>query len=373
MVRCLLALLVAAAVVSVPNWNDPRFISVRDGINNNPASTWKAAIHSSIPYDNEEALRRLVGAKIPTIPPLPNTPQDDSADTETTARQAQSIPTAYDLRTDPLYKRCWSLTYVRNQFSCGSCFAVSTMSSLSDRFCIKSAKNATWAQQNALRGLGTQRSFSYEDLLECCIGKNSWGYSQCGYGSQGGCNGGDPYGAFDYAATTGVVTGENGGNFTNCKPYAWAVYPSGAVTAPACSTSCANSVLYKTSYMNDRYKINRANIISNRADSTATTVLKAQQAIMQNGSIVAAYNVYYDFYFYKSGVYISNQQSYLGGHAVKVIGWGVTTATATVPATPYWIAANSWGSGWGLSGHFWILRGQNHCNFEGYLTEGILN
>lgn len=36
---------------------------------------------------------------------------------------------------------------------------------------------------------------------------------------------------------------------------------------------------------------------------------------------------------------------YLGGHAVKVIGWGSENGT------PYWLVANSWNANWGLQGN----------------------
>lgn len=49
---------------------------------------------------------------------------------------------------------------------------------------------------------------------------------------------------------------------------------------------------------------------------------------------------------YKSGVY-SHTSGYLeGGHAVKLIGWG------TESGKDYWLCANSWGTGWGISGYF---------------------
>lgn len=39
--------------------------------------------------------------------------------------------------------------------------------------------------------------------------------------------------------------------------------------------------------------------------------------------------------------------AYVGGHAVKVLGWG----NDEVDNTPYWLVANSWGSNWaGLGG-----------------------
>jgi len=47
---------------------------------------------------------------------------------------------------------------------------------------------------------------------------------------------------------------------------------------------------------------------------------------------------------YKSGVYIHSSGKMLGGHAIKIVGWG----------SNYWIVANSWGSSWGLNGYFWM-------------------
>jgi len=47
---------------------------------------------------------------------------------------------------------------------------------------------------------------------------------------------------------------------------------------------------------------------------------------------------------YKSGVYTHVTGSALGGHAIKVVGWGVTK---DAKKTPYWIVANSWNTSWG--------------------------
>lgn len=47
-----------------------------------------------------------------------------------------------------------------------------------------------------------------------------------------------------------------------------------------------------------------------------------------------------DFLSYKSGVYHHTTGSSLGGHAVKLIGWGVEDGT------PYWLLVNSWNEQW---------------------------
>jgi len=50
----------------------------------------------------------------------------------------------------------------------------------------------------------------------------------------------------------------------------------------------------------------------------------------------------------------SNQQilASVGGHAVKIVGWGVDGSTA------YWKVANSWNPYWGEKGYFRIAEGE---------------
>ena len=44
------------------------------------------------------------------------------------------------------------------------------------------------------------------------------------------------------------------------------------------------------------------------------------------------------------GVYKHTSGSFLGGHAVKILGWG------ELNGEPYWIIANSWNPTWGMDG-----------------------
>jgi cathepsin B len=64
------------------------------------------------------------------------------------------------------------------------------------------------------------------------------------------------------------------------------------------------------------------------------------------------FTVYEDFMNYKSGVYKHQTGSQLGGHAVKIVGWG----------DGYWIVANSWGTSWGEKGFFNIAFG--NCGID---------
>lgn len=63
--------------------------------------------------------------------------------------------------------------------------------------------------------------------------------------------------------------------------------------------------------------------------------------IYENGSVSADFSVYDDFILYKSGVYQHLKGSYLGGYAIKIIGWGVEKGVK------YWLCVNSWNNNWG--------------------------
>ena len=57
---------------------------------------------------------------------------------------------------------------------------------------------------------------------------------------------------------------------------------------------------------------------------------------MTKGPVQALFTVYSDFLTYKSGVYSHVSGQELGGHSVKIVGWGVDNKI------PYWLVANSW-------------------------------
>jgi len=51
--------------------------------------------------------------------------------------------------------------------------------------------------------------------------------------------------------------------------------------------------------------------------------------------------VYRDLLDYRSGIYIRTSGEYMGGHAIKIVGWGKEDDI------DYWIIENSWGQDWG--------------------------
>ncbi|KAF6037087.1 CTSB [Bugula neritina] len=66
-----------------------------------------------------------------------------------------------------------------------------------------------------------------------------------------------------------------------------------------------------------------------------------------------------------NGVYQHETGGELGGHAIRILGWG------TENDTPYWLVANSWNNDWGASGYFKILRGQDECGIESSIAAGL--
>lgn len=64
------------------------------------------------------------------------------------------------------------------------------------------------------------------------------------------------------------------------------------------------------------------------------------------------------FSYYLGVYYKSSTSTLIGGHAVRLIGWGVEKGY------PYWLGINNWGSEWGEKGYFKFLRGANHCGIE---------
>merc|ERR1711972_1199032 len=82
------------------------------------------------------------------------------------------------------------------------------------------------------------------------------------------------------------------------------------------------------------------------------------QSIMTDGPVEAAFTVYKDFENYSGGIYHQTSEEQLGGHAIRIVGWGVEGGVK------YWKVANSWNPYWGEKGYFRIRRGNNEGGIE---------
>jgi cathepsin B len=335
-------LLLASAVssISATKWVEPAINKFLVENINMKQNLWVA--HESPRFDglSKEDAKHLCGTFVDPELELPRK-------THSYSELQLDVPDSFDSREQ--WPDCKMIGYARDQANCGSCWAFASTEAFNDRLCIASKGKFT-------------KFLSTMATTECCS------FLQC---FSMGCNGGQPGMAWRYFKTTGIVTGGNYddiGKGDSCYPYkfescahhiddpsrpACDKTPSGK--AAQCPTTCSEKG-YQVSYSKDIY----------RADSSYS--LSGEDAIkrdiLQYGPVSAAFTVYEDFPAYKSGVYHHVSGEALGGHAVKIIGWGEENGT------PYWLIMNSWNEMWGDKGTFKIKRGVDECGIESMGVNG---
>lgn len=240
-------------------------------------------------------LRAKLGLKGLPLHELKTLPKGNTAD----------LPENFDSRVE--FKDC--VHEIRDQQSCGSCWAFAASEVLSDRFCI-----ASKGEVNVV--------LSPQDMVSCDDGDF-------------GCDGGYLDVSFDYLVKQGIVSDA-------CYPYT-----AGSGIAGACKVNKGKCAVEGVEYK--KYKASKWYQFE--------SVEEIKRDIQENGPIETGFTVYQDFMSYKSGIYRKSSNTVLGGHAVKIVGWGKEKDAE------YWIVANSWGPKWGEQGHFRIAI-NNCCNFE---------
>ncbi|CAH0579303.1 unnamed protein product [Chrysodeixis includens] len=292
---------------------------------NSKQQYWTAGrnFHPNTPYAH---LKRLAGT-IPNLKLRSETPimKHDPA-------VIASLPENFDPREK--WPFCPTLNEIRDQGSCGSCYAVGTASVMTDRYCIHAG--------------GKQHfRFSDQDLMTCC--------PECGIS----CEGGNNEGCWNHWHTAGIVSGGSYGSNQGCKPYlvppcehnaTGSLPPCGPYLDPMrCYKTCEPN--YKVDYEHDR-RFGKPKVTFD----TDENHIKAE--LFLNGPVTASIVLYEDFMTYKSGVYVHTVGKRIGHHTIKLMGWGVENGTK------YWLLSNSFNADWGDNGFIKILRGKNHCSVE---------
>ena len=301
--------------------------------NSIPNRTWTAGRQERFRGMSEDDVRVLCGVKVDKSKPhaLPNK----------VITELKDIPAAFDSRTKWL--QCKSIGEIRDQSNCGSCWAFGAVEAMTDRYCIH---------------MNSSFEISAADLMECC--------DNCG----NGCEGGFPGAAWNYWCRNGIVTGglydPSSTQSSTCNPYPLkscdhhesgkaGPCPKGMAKTPTCQETCHAG--YTVPYSQDKHHGASAYSVEGAG--------RIQTEIMTNGPVEASFTVYSDFPTYRSGVYKRHSLRALGGHAVKILGWGEEEDI------PYWLVANSWNPGWGDKGFFKILRGKDECGIESGIAAGM--
>ncbi len=223
-----------------------------------------------------------------------------------TKRGVAALPSAFDwaiTKRNPFSKNIMSS--VRDQGSCGSCWAFGTTAVLE-----------AWV--NARRGGAGAGVDLAEELLvsDCC--------------SAGDCSGGFISDASDFLVDTGNMP-------ESCFPY--------TASNGACAGYCPSS------------KMARTNAWSYAAGNWWTIDIEAiKTALVQHGPLAAGMDIYTDFYDYEGGIYRRSSGSYEGGHCVTITGY---VDNESVAGGGYFIVRNSWGTGWGRNGYFAVAYDSN--------------
>jgi len=245
-----------------------------------------------------------------------------------------SLPTSFDSRQQ--WPNCTGP--VLDQGRCGSCWAFGAAEGMSDRMCIAGGNN------------------TFLQLAPLDLTINDDGFVNSG------CQGGDPGAAWQWGQTHGLVT-------EACLPYGtWETPKAGPIpTCPAPKEPCLPNTFVNTPSPNKNCA-NGANYNNDKHKLTSVYQLNSVNDIMADlvkfGAAEAAFTVYEDFVHYKSGVYKHTSGGELGGHAVKIIGYGTLNNEA------YWLVQNSWTTTWGMQGYFLIAKGVDECGIEDEVVAG---
>lgn len=225
----------------------------------------------------------------------------------------EDLPESYDLRQTGL------LTTDLNQHIpvyCGSCWAHSAFSSIADRIKI---------QTN-----GKQRDIipSIQALINC--------------GDAGTCNGGDSNAANKWVHKNGIPD-------VTCQQY----------QAKNMKCSAMNMCMNCDHDTGNCYEITNYPEITVTEYGTAKGDYQIMAEIFARGP-VSAYIDATCIEDYTGGINMYDTCTKRINHAIQLNGWG------TENGTDYWIGRNSWGTYWGESGFFRIVRGGSYKPQEGY-------
>jgi hypothetical protein len=249
---------------------------------------------------------------------------------------------AFDARTYQNY--AGKIRGIRDQGKCGISWALSTVDVAADRLSL--VHNLKW----------TNEQLSVQNVLSCTDKE-----------AKDNCDGGRVAYAWGFIKDRGVVT-------ENCYPYESGTTSNIGECKLQLSDSDLQNIAQHRKVTNikcpsrsngEHYNFGPAYRVRNEDRSI-------KYEIHFRGPVQATLRITPDFFLYRSGVYRCGGSSYdrqnpryanlAAYHSVRLLGWGTSINPLTQQQESYWIAANSWGTGWGENGYFHIRFGE--CEVE---------
>jgi len=264
-----------------------------------------------------------------------------------------SVDKAWDWRGVPNV-----ITPVKNQASCGGCWAFSATETV----------EATWAI-NQMVDLGP---LSVQQILDCDDEKS------------GSCCGGLPYHALSYVVNNldhtiqGLVT-EKSNPFTCGKSgcHSGSAATCGEWYNSYGCASCKNCKVDSLTTKNPTkmplgsyaYVIGTCECPYIDKAKDANYELNMRAALRWIGPLAVTVDAY-PWKGYTGGIIRRHCSSTAENHAVQAVGYGEEIVEGE--AIPYWIVRNSWGPAWGEEGFLRVYRGENTCGIASLCTFGWL-
>ena len=208
---------------------------------------------------------------------------------------------------------------VKDQGSCGSCYAFATIANIEGLYYTKYGKN---------------KEFSEQMIVDCDT-------------EDSGCNGGLMELTFDWIQSNGGIM-------------SMADYPY-----KGRKQTCKSD---KTKYDPDVVVVGWEKLGDPDETWSPVDEDEIKEYLYAKGPLAIALNA--DTLQYYTGGIINQTARQCDpdgmNHAVTLVGYGVSNGT------PYWLVRNSWGKSWGENGYFRIYRGSGVCGINQYITTAIL-
>ncbi|XP_072899130.1 cathepsin O-like isoform X1 [Hemitrygon akajei] len=215
-----------------------------------------------------------------------------------------ALPSKFDWRDKNV------VNSVRNQGSCGGCWAFSVVESIESAVAIKSGKLKTLSAQEVI-------DCSYKDA---------------------GCSGGSPVSALKWL------------NQSKARLVEESIYPFTAKTG-----TC--HYFPKSTF--------GVSIRNYRAYSFRYNEEELMQKLLEWGPLVAVVDAV-SWQDYLGGIIQHHCSHEEPNHAVVITGYDKTGDI------PYWIIRNSWGTSWGINGYVYVKMGKNVCGIADSIAVGIV-